>query len=235
MKKLISTLLLFAFSVIVFAQAPPPPPPQNPPPAHSGPPMQQGKKTPEERARLQSDKLEKDLGLNADQKKKVHDLILTREQKMDQLRDRKDTTGVHAERKKIQDEFRDGMKKNLTPEQFKKWEDLKKERKGNRPPPSPQQTASRFANRMEKELALDPSQKLIVHDLALVKAEKMAELRNEAVHDKSWNAKRKQVMTDFNKGMKATLSKEQYQKWKQLQKEWHQSRKKKNASGDSGK
>lgn len=113
------------------------------------------KKTPEQRADACANKLEKDLTLNADQKKKVHDLALTRAKKMDELREKykgQDPKTWQAERKKVRDEFHSGMKSVLSPEQFAKWEEQRKKAaanhakgkgkpkkgpKGGTPPPPP--------------------------------------------------------------------------------------------------
>lgn len=132
MKKLFSILLVLAASA-AFAQAPQGecknPPPQ--PPPH---------KTAEERASHFSDRMEKDLGLDADQKKKVQALALTREQEMDKLREAhkgQEKSTWANERKKVRDDFDAGMKKTLSPEQLQKWEQIKKDRKAGKMPPPP--------------------------------------------------------------------------------------------------
>jgi hypothetical protein len=87
-------------------------------------------KTPEERANGMSDHLEKELGLSADQKTKVHDLVLTKEQTIDKLREShkgQDPCSWSDERKKAQNSFESGMKTTLTPDQFQEWETLKKQ------------------------------------------------------------------------------------------------------------
>ncbi len=122
--------MLLLITAIAFAQTPAGPPQGRPP----GP-----KKTPEERATAISNRLEKDLVLSAVQKTAVHDVALTKEKKMEELRNKnlQDSTAMKAEHKKINEEFRDGMKKALTPEQFKKWEAEKKDRREEGPPPPP--------------------------------------------------------------------------------------------------
>lgn len=90
-----------------------------------------GKKTPEERADKYADKMQKDLGLTAEQRNKVRDLALTRAKKMDELRDKYkgkegDKQVWKDERKKARDEFHAGMKSVLSPEQFAKWEAQRK-------------------------------------------------------------------------------------------------------------
>lgn len=131
MRKLFSFLLVLAVSA-AFAQAPqadqknPPPPPPH--------------KTPEERAKHFTDRMEKDLSLTAEQKTKVQALALTREQKMDELREKykgQDKNVWAAERKKVRTEFDEGLKKTISAEQYQKWEELKKERKAKKGPPPP--------------------------------------------------------------------------------------------------
>lgn len=138
MKKILSSLLLLVFAGTMYAQqeqqAPPPPPKDRP------------AKTAEQRATDLSNRLEKDLGLSADQKQKVHDLALTKEQKMDALEEKykgQDRQVWAADRKQVHVDFREGMKKVLTADQFTKWEAMKKDRKPGDdgpppPPPAPQ-------------------------------------------------------------------------------------------------
>lgn len=215
MKKLMPILLLL-FSAAAFAQAPPPPPQNGTPP----PPKE--KKTPEQRATDQSNHLEKDLGLSPDQKSKVYSLVLSREQKMEKLRGQqnKDTAAVRAEKKKIRDEFDAGMKTTLSPEQYQKWETMKKQHpRPEGPPPSPEQRACNFADHLEHSLGLNADQKKKVHDLALTKEQEMSGLRSQQPHDEAWHNKAKEVHRKFNDGMKATLTPEQYKKWQEQKKE----------------
>lgn len=129
MKKVFSFLLVLAASA-AFAQAPqgecknPPPPPPSP----------------AERANHLTDRMEKDLALTPEQKTKVHALTLTREQKLDELREKykgQDKSVWANERKKVRDEFDEGLKKTVTAEQYQKWEQIKKDRKDKKGPPPP--------------------------------------------------------------------------------------------------
>jgi protein CpxP len=89
------------------------------------------KKTPEERAANYANKMEKELGLNAEQKKKVHDLALARANKMKELREKykdQDKKVWKEERKKARDEFHNGMKSTLSPEQYAKWIEMQKKK-----------------------------------------------------------------------------------------------------------
>jgi Spy/CpxP family protein refolding chaperone len=127
MKKLIlSMLAAMIASASLLAQEPMPEP-------------QKPQKSPQERADNMTNRMAKELGLTADQKEKVHAIILKREIERDKAIDemKKDREAVEAELKTI-----------LNAEQFKKFEEKKKEivekRKENRkerlenaPPPPP--------------------------------------------------------------------------------------------------
>lgn len=94
----------------------------------------QNKKTPEERATNYANKLEKELGLSGEQKTKVHDLALARANKMKELRDKykdQDKKVWKEERKKVRDEFHNGMKSTLSPEQYAKWIEMQKKKAEN--------------------------------------------------------------------------------------------------------
>jgi protein CpxP len=117
MKRILAiTLLLVGFAVTASAQKPD---------------ASKPKKTPEERATAYANKMEKDLGLNAEQKTKVHDLALARATKMKELRDKykdQDKKLWKEERKKVRDEFHNGMKSTLNPEQYAKWLEMQKKK-----------------------------------------------------------------------------------------------------------
>ncbi|HEU4717271.1 MAG TPA: hypothetical protein VFU15_05545 [Bacteroidia bacterium] len=118
MKKLIVTFLLLASASFAFAQDT----------AKKEKPAPQ--KSPEDRAAHFANHLQKDLGLTDDQKTKVHDLALAKEQKMDALRQQHqgdDPKSWSADRKKVHDDFITGMKGVLTPDQYNKWEAEKKQ------------------------------------------------------------------------------------------------------------
>lgn len=88
------------------------------------------KRTPEQSADTYVNKLEKQLGLNADQKAKIRDLALTRAKKTEELRQKEKNKGtktdLKAERQKIKDEFEAGLKATLTAEQLTKWTEMQK-------------------------------------------------------------------------------------------------------------
>jgi len=74
----------------------------------------------------------KKLNVTADQTTKVHALILAREQKKNELRQQykgQDKTAWKDQLKQSHDQFIDGMKATLTPEQFEKLEQQKRQRR----------------------------------------------------------------------------------------------------------
>lgn len=120
MKRIIAiTLLLVGFTAVSMAQT------------ATSSSSSKPKKTPEERAANYANKMEKELGLNAEQKKKVHDLALARANKMKELREKykdQDKKVWKEERKKARDEFHNGMKSTLSPEQYAKWIEMQKKK-----------------------------------------------------------------------------------------------------------
>jgi hypothetical protein len=119
MKKTISILVMLLMTVsLAFAQG-------------NGKP----KKTPEQRADAYANKMQKDLGLDATQRTKVRDLALARAKKMDELREQykgQDKKVWQAERKKARDEFHNGMKSTLSPEQYTKWQEQRAKQAANK-------------------------------------------------------------------------------------------------------
>ena len=93
---------------------------------------EQPKKTPEERAKQQSQKMAVKLGLSEDQKEKVYKLSLLSARKMDQLRARADNEreAKKAQAKQIQEENDSALKNDvLTPEQYAKYVQMKEDQK----------------------------------------------------------------------------------------------------------
>lgn len=90
-------------------------------------------KTPEQRAAGCANRLEKNLGLSVDQKKKVQSLALVRATRMEELRNlyqgKEESKQVwRDERKKAREDFKEGLKTTLSAEQYAKWEADKKEK-----------------------------------------------------------------------------------------------------------
>jgi periplasmic protein CpxP/Spy len=86
------------------------------------------KQTPEQRATMASDTMAARLGLSADQKSKVYELVLNREKQMDALREKykgQDKKAWESEREAVRNEFITGLKKVLTAEQYEKWRKMK--------------------------------------------------------------------------------------------------------------
>jgi protein CpxP len=96
---------------------------------------QKPQRTPEERATEVSNKLNTDLGLNADQKKKVYDAALLRAQKMEQARSQAggDKVQVRTLMKPVNDEYDASLKGILTSDQYSKWKADAKQRQVRKP------------------------------------------------------------------------------------------------------
>ncbi len=96
-------------------------------------------KTPEQKATDVANHMTKELGLTSDQAAKIHDLALTRAEKMGDWRASGATD--KALRQQIMGEFDSGVKSVLTPDQYTKWQADKAARrakhKRNRPAPAP--------------------------------------------------------------------------------------------------
>ena len=87
------------------------------------PAKEKERKTPEQRAENMSQRLTKELGLNADQEVKAKAIILKREQERDKV-----AKDMKAEQAKIEAEF----KAILTSEQFQKFQNKQEEMKKKR-------------------------------------------------------------------------------------------------------
>ena len=128
MKKLIFLFVAIGFATVTgFAQG------ATNPQVRTTPKKEAANKTPEQRAAACADRLEKNLGLSVDQKKKVHSLALTRATRMQELRNiyqgKEESKQIwRDERKKAREDFKEGLKITLTPEQSAKWEADKKEK-----------------------------------------------------------------------------------------------------------
>ncbi len=99
---------------------------------------QQPKKTPEERAQVQAQKLKEKLGLSEEQKTKVYQLNLTKAKKMDELRVQAENErkAKKAQAKQIQEENDLALKNDiLTPEQYTKYVQLKEMNEGKKGEP----------------------------------------------------------------------------------------------------
>lgn len=93
-----------------------------------------------------------------------------------------------------------------------------------REPKTPEQRATALADHLEKSLTLTPEQKTKVHALALTKAQKMDQLReqNKGKEKATWATARKQVRDEFTAGIKSVLTPEQFAKWEAQKKEHRQ-------------
>lgn len=129
MKKLITLALIATIGLSSYAQEK-----KERQGRHEGNPME--KFTPEQRNELMLKKMTLELDLNANQQKEMSKLIAEQNAKREaHLKDRKAKTEkptsdeIFAMKSKMLDEqiaMKDKMKKILSPEQFKKWDEMKK-------------------------------------------------------------------------------------------------------------
>ncbi|MBX9852315.1 MAG: DUF4890 domain-containing protein [Cytophagaceae bacterium] len=114
MKTILLSIFAFAFTLNVFAQAS----------------KSKAPKSPEEAAKIHSERLGKELGLNADQTAKIYTLFLNQRTKMEEIKAKypNDKEKAKAEMKPVKEQFKADMKSTLTPEQYAKWEEMKKKK-----------------------------------------------------------------------------------------------------------
>ena len=100
--------------------------------AQSGQPK---KKTSQERAENQTERLTKELSLTPEQATKVKAILASKGAEMDSVRAKKiagaDKKGVHAERKAALEKTDAELKAVFTPEQYAKFQAMMQERKDN--------------------------------------------------------------------------------------------------------
>ncbi len=96
-------------------------------------------KTPEEKAKMEANKAEKDLGLNAEQKMKWQNAALERISENAPLREKMKGSTTPEEREKLRsqmklgkDKFDTNINSFLTSDQKTKWDNAQKERKKRR-------------------------------------------------------------------------------------------------------
>ncbi len=93
------------------------------------------KATPEQKAHKQSERMEKELALSADQKTKVYAALLNKNQKAQEIRKKypkgtADNTTKKEEMKLVRKTFTDEMSSILSAEQQNKWKEYREKKKG---------------------------------------------------------------------------------------------------------
>lgn len=130
MKKTIFAVATFLMFSAAFAQTK-----QNAEPAKMEPAKMEkqhnGKKnphTPEQKAKKRAEKISKELGCDAKQTEKIYSLLLEKQGKVSAIRNgKKELTKEEKEKvREINKTYKGELKSILTPEQFKKWEEIRK-------------------------------------------------------------------------------------------------------------
>ena len=100
--------------------------------AQSNDSTEMARRTPEERAKMQTARLTKELTLTADQSPKVQAIVLDRIQKTDQLRAQKsgDRRQNFTQIKAINDDYNTKMKALLTADQYTKFQAMQQDNRG---------------------------------------------------------------------------------------------------------
>jgi hypothetical protein len=90
--------------------------------------------TPEDMAKRQTDQIKEKCGLDKDQEKKVYDLSLKTSKEMAKMREQQggDRDAMREKMTKMRDEQNKEMKKILSAEQYKKYEQYLEERRAAR-------------------------------------------------------------------------------------------------------
>ncbi len=200
--------LFFAFSISVFAQK------------HDG-------KHHNHKERLE--KMKTELGLSDSQVEQI---------KAIHQKNKEESKKLRKEAKEGNEESRAKLKANraetkaevaqiLTPEQRKKAEALKTERK------DPKNRAEKHAEKMKSELSLSDAQTTKVKAALVTKMTKMHDLREKAGDEKIDKTERKALKTAFETELKSILSEEQFIKYETIKTE-KKAKHKKHGKGKKG-
>lgn len=97
--------------------------------------MAQQPRDPKERVKTQMERYQPELKLNADQTAKFEAVLLAEAEKMNKLFEESngDRDAMMASRQKLTAETSTKVKEILTADQFKKYEELRAQQRGNRP------------------------------------------------------------------------------------------------------
>ncbi len=115
----------------------------------------------------------------------------------------------------------------------------KQDTTANKVPKTPEERATDMTLHMTKFLDLDWATATKVHDLSLVREQQLDALKAKGSKDKAANdAAKMKIDTDYDNGLKAILTPDQYAKWqarKNEEKEKHEHKNKQDSVPNSGK
>lgn len=174
--------------------------------------------TPQER----TDRLATQLGLSADQKAKVLDLFTKQDEARQKAFTQGDREANRAAMEKLREETTKEMKSILTPEQYTKYEGLRREMgprggmrgegPGGTKPPSAQERTDQLA----KELSLTAKQKTKVLKL-FTQQEKEQQKAFASTKDAAMRTRMEKQRKQMDNKLKAILTKTQYAKYQEMQ------------------
>jgi len=162
--------------------------------------------TPEQKAQRQTKRLTKELGLSAEQTKKVEVATLDRIKSMDAARTNKDKNAIKA----TKDNFDAKIKEILTADQLTKFEAIREERGDKQ--------AQKRVDKMKTELGLSDDQ---VSQIAVLMENHMDEMEETP----AGKGGKKGVMDKFEAELKKVLSEEQFKKFLETKKDMREERK----------
>lgn len=112
-----------------------------------------GPKTPEQKATNVSNKMSQELSLAEDQKSKIYAMSLERLKKKEQLKVKyaNDKEAAKKEYKEIQQSYATNLKTLLTPEQYKRWEEIKAQKKAKKEKEDKDEDEDNDKEEVEKE------------------------------------------------------------------------------------
>lgn len=181
----------------------------------------EAKKSPEERAKIMTENLAKDVDLSEEQKSKIEAI---NEQYIADLKaikadESKDEEQKREAVKEVRKNWKNAVEAELTEEQKAKLKELRAEHKGQLKL-SPEERAEKKTAYLKAELGLSEEQTEKVRELNLIVAQKIAAIKsNESLTEEQ----KKQFIAgnkkDFKKALSTILTKEQMKKFEELKKD----------------
>lgn len=197
--------------------------------------------TPEQRAQKETDRMDKTVGLSAEQKTKVYDLSLEKAKKAatlhEKMKAKEDEKEVYrSEMKSIREDYKKNIDAILSPEQKATLDAKHKEKMAmhekKHPKLSPEERADKHVQKLDEDLKFTPEQKEQVKTFALDKANKTQAVRekykDQPEQKDEVKKEMKAIHKQFHDQLQTVLTKEQKDILKAKHKEKQAERKGKN-------
>lgn len=187
--------------------------------------QQREPRTPEERAKNQSERLAGQLSLSADQQSKIYEINLKEINESDAVRkDAALSDDAKKEKlKSIHEARKTSYSQVLTEEQQKKLAESRpmvNDRASHRKNMTPEQRSKMMTDKMSTDLSLTEDQRTKVYDVNLAHAKKADEIRsNTSLSEDDKKAQLKSLREGEKAELKGILTKEQLARLKEMRKE----------------